>query len=298
MAKNKTFVIASIIRFRVICCDRPLLWSTFGQSNGVRSIPLTSLRRASSFFFAGRALRIIVVGISRLVTPICIVHNSTDSLKLFISKVDSCIAKIRTIAGINANFRNKIDRLAQIAQYDAIDELLRNKEITAMTEFLNEEIASIEIIQLVALNMTKNEQNFVNQMENINNLASLRDFYLNKYNSLPHDQYEMLRRSYNKIWNKFVNSNLKENIAHFLNALTPNENNQLRAYGILSEEDKLVAFINEKIAATNFTSIDKSEIKHYLKESEMLRFRREGIAASSFLFSIEGNSLKKKKKKN
>ncbi|EJW76460.1 hypothetical protein WUBG_12632, partial [Wuchereria bancrofti] len=37
------------------------------------------------------------------------------------------------------------------------------------------------------------------------------------------------------------------------------------AYGILSEEDKLVAFINEKIAATNFTSIDKSEIKHYLK---------------------------------
>ncbi|VDM11805.1 unnamed protein product [Wuchereria bancrofti] len=251
-------------------------------------------------------------------------HNSTDSLKLFISKVDSCIAKIRTIAGINANFRNKIDRLAQIAQYDAIDELLRNKvnlnafdqiskiselncrlynflyiilhlihskyffffqninilyndflfwmflmctdeEITAMTEFLNEEIASIEIIQLVALNMTKNEQNFVNQMENINNLASLRDFYLNKYNSLPHDQYEMLRRSYNKIWNKFVNSNLKENIAHFLNALTPNENNQLRAYGILSEEDKLVAFINEKIAATNFTSIDKSEIKHYLK---------------------------------
>ncbi|VDO18399.1 unnamed protein product [Brugia timori] len=103
-----------------------------------------------------------------------------------------------------------------------------DEEITAMTEFLNEEIESIKIIQLVALNMTKDERNFVNRMENINNLASLRDFYLNKYNSLPHDQYEMLRRSYNKVWNKFLNSNLKANIAYFLNALTPNDNNQLR----------------------------------------------------------------------
>ncbi|KAK6100799.1 hypothetical protein QQG55_2120 [Brugia pahangi] len=140
-----------------------------------------------------------------------------------------------------------------------------DEEITAMTEFLNEEIESIKIIQLVSLNMTKDERNFVNRMENINNLASLRDFYLNKYNSLPHDQYEMLRRSHNKVWNKFVNSNLKANIAYFLNALTPNDNNQLRAYGMLSEEDKLVAFINE-IAVTNFTSIDKREVEHYLKD--------------------------------
>nr|CDP91757.2 Bm8672 [Brugia malayi] len=180
-----------------------------------------------------------------------------------------------------------------------------DEEITAMTEFLNEEIESIKIIQLVALNMTKDERNFVNRMENINNLASLRDFYLNKYNSLPHDQYEMLRRSYNKVWNKFLNSNLKANIAYFLNALTPNDNNQLRAYGMLSEEDKLVAFINEKIAVTNFTSIDKREVEHYLKEdgrasseSEMLRFKREGTAASSFLFSIAGNSLQNKLEAN
>ncbi|VIO90331.1 Uncharacterized protein BM_BM8672 [Brugia malayi] len=172
-----------------------------------------------------------------------------------------------------------------------------DEEITAMTEFLNEEIESIKIIQLVALNMTKDERNFVNRMENINNLASLRDFYLNKYN--------MLRRSYNKVWNKFLNSNLKANIAYFLNALTPNDNNQLRAYGMLSEEDKLVAFINEKIAVTNFTSIDKREVEHYLKEdgrasseSEMLRFKREGTAASSFLFSIAGNSLQNKLEAN
>lgn len=55
------------------------------------------------------------------------------------------------------------------------------EEILAMTEFLDEESASTEINQLVALNLTKDERNFVNLMENTNNLASLRDFYLSKY---------------------------------------------------------------------------------------------------------------------
>ncbi|CAG9531364.1 unnamed protein product [Cercopithifilaria johnstoni] len=117
-------------------------------------------------------------------------------------------------------------------------------EISAMTEFLDEERASAEIVQLITLNMTKDEQDF----------------------SLPHDQYEMLRRSCNKVLNKIVNSNLKENVDQFLNTLTPNDNNKLRAYGMLSEEDKLVAFIDEKITEMNFTGIDKSEIEKYLKD--------------------------------
>lgn len=39
-----------------------------------------------------------------------------------------------------------------------------------MTEFLDEETVSTKIIQLVALNMTKDEQDFVNIMGNTNNL--------------------------------------------------------------------------------------------------------------------------------
>ncbi|OZC06064.1 hypothetical protein X798_06954 [Onchocerca flexuosa] len=167
------------------------------------------------------------------------------------SKVNSCIGKIRTIAGVNPNFRSDIDRLAQIAQYDAIDKMLRNKmfvmctedEISAMTIFLDEESASIQIIQLIAQNMTNDERNY----------------------NLPHYQYEMLRKSYNKIMNKFANSNLKVNIAQFLNTLIPNDSNKMRTYGMVSEEDKLTAFINKKMAATNFTDNDKREIEQYLK---------------------------------
>uniref|UniRef100_A0A0R3RQ30 Fatty-acid and retinol-binding protein 1 n=1 Tax=Elaeophora elaphi TaxID=1147741 RepID=A0A0R3RQ30_9BILA len=193
-------------------------------------------------------------------------QNSTIPLQSSVSRVDSCASKIRTISGVDPNFRSNIDRIAQTAQYDAIDKLLRNKEeIRAMTEFLDEERASTEIIQLVALNMTKDEKDFVNIMEHSHNLAALRDFYLRKYESLPYDQYKMLRKSYNKVLNKFVNSNLKENIAQFLNALTSSDSNKLRAYGMLSEEGKLVALIDEKIAATNFTDIDRREIQHYLK---------------------------------
>lgn len=60
----------------------------------------------------------------------------------------------------------------------------------------------------------------------------IRNIKISKTNinlqELSHDQYEMLRRSCNKVLNKFVNSNLKENITQFLNALTPNDSNKLR----------------------------------------------------------------------
>ncbi|VDK83188.1 unnamed protein product [Onchocerca ochengi] len=178
-------------------------------------------------------------------------QNTTNSLEFSMSKINSCIGKIRTIAGVNPNFRNNIDRLAQTAQYDAIDKILRNNmflmctedEISAMTIFLDEESASIQIIQLVAQNMTNDERNY----------------------NLPHYQYEMLRKSYNKIMNKFANSNLKVNIAQFLNTLIPNDSNKMRAYGTVSEEDKLIAFINKKMASTNFTDNDRREIEQYLK---------------------------------
>ncbi|MCP9258611.1 hypothetical protein DINM_001352 [Dirofilaria immitis] len=200
-------------------------------------------------------------------------QNTMYSQKLSMAKIDDCISKIRTIASVNPNFRNNIDRLAQIVQYDEIDKMLRNKmllmcteeEISAMTAFLDEENASIQIIQQVAKNMTKDERNFVDSLENTNNLPLLRNFYLNKYNTLPYDQYDMLRKSYNKVFNKFVNSNLKRNIAQFLNTLTPNDNNKLKAYGMVSEEEKLIAFIKDRMAATNFTDTDKHEIEQYLK---------------------------------
>ncbi|KAM3724872.1 Kelch-like protein [Dirofilaria immitis] len=154
-------------------------------------------------------------------------QNTMYSQKLSMAKIDDCISKIRTIASVNPNFRNNIDRLAQIVQYDEIDKMLRNKmllmcteeEISAMTAFLDEENASIQIIQQVAKNMTKDERNFVDSLENTNNLPLLRNFYLNKYN----------------------------------------------AYGMVSEEEKLIAFIKDRMAATNFTDTDKHEIEQYLK---------------------------------
>lgn len=39
------------------------------------------------------------------------------------------MGKIRPITGVDPNFRSNIDRLAQTAQYDKIDKLLRNKVV-------------------------------------------------------------------------------------------------------------------------------------------------------------------------
>ncbi|VDN08239.1 unnamed protein product [Thelazia callipaeda] len=101
-------------------------------------------------------------------------------------------------------------------------------EIAALSEFMDKERPSVEIARLVTLNMTNDERDRVNLLERTNDLLSLRVFYLSKYQSLPRDKYEMLRKSYSKILSKFTNNNLKENIAQFLNTLTPNDSAKLK----------------------------------------------------------------------
>ncbi|VDN08238.1 unnamed protein product [Thelazia callipaeda] len=54
-------------------------------------------------------------------------NNNTYSWQSFISNVDTCMGKIRTITGIDPNFRKNMDRLTQTAQFDEIDRIFRNK---------------------------------------------------------------------------------------------------------------------------------------------------------------------------
>lgn len=42
-------------------------------------------------------------------------------------KVDNCIGKVRSIAGVDLRFRTTMDLLAQTARLDVIDRLLRDK---------------------------------------------------------------------------------------------------------------------------------------------------------------------------
>lgn len=56
-----------------------------------------------------------------------------------------------------------------------------DEEILATTSFLDEERPSTQIARLVSMNLTNDEKDRINLLENTNNLASLRDFYLAKY---------------------------------------------------------------------------------------------------------------------
>ncbi|KHN74027.1 hypothetical protein Tcan_18647 [Toxocara canis] len=189
------------------------------------------------------------------------------------SGVDGCFGKIRTASSVDAAFRESMDRMSKVARLDKIDELLRQKIPQLCTEaeaaeakaFLDAEQPSVQIARSVASNLTNEEKDRLNFWQNLNDTFSERAFFLSKYENLPKEQYGQLTKSFSDVLNKFVGSDLKSAIAHFLTQLTPTEQYELKKYGAASEEEKLVTLVDDKLKAQNVSTVERDEIKGYVK---------------------------------
>lgn len=60
-------------------------------------------------------------------------------------------------------------------------DLCTEKEISETESFLDDQRGSIQIAQLVSLNLTNDEKDRLNVYENINDVTSMRNFFLAKF---------------------------------------------------------------------------------------------------------------------
>ncbi|VDN57244.1 unnamed protein product [Dracunculus medinensis] len=187
--------------------------------------------------------------------------------------IGTCFGKIRSTTGFDSNFRTLMDRYSQTAQVDQIDQLIRQKMVDLCTEkeisetesFLDDQRGSIQIAQLVSLNLTNDEKDRLNVYENINDVTSMRNFFLAKFHALTGEQYKRIQKTYNDILMKFVYGSLKQNIGKFLSKLNSQERNILKAYGITSQPEKINEFIDQKFTKMNLSSDDEDEIRKYVR---------------------------------
>uniref|UniRef100_A0A914D5A1 Uncharacterized protein n=1 Tax=Acrobeloides nanus TaxID=290746 RepID=A0A914D5A1_9BILA len=186
--------------------------------------------------------------------------------------IQSCFAKIRTVAGVNSEIRKPIDRVANTARLDLlydtfmefIEGICSKNETIACEDLFEMYNPAFEIANETIHSLTAGEKKELDKWVQDGNYDAEKKFFLELYNDLSISEQQKLRQAFTDIFNLFSGSSLKGYMNNFLQGLNYDDQNKLKKLGEEDDQSGIKKIVSSKAKNNDLSDHEVKDLEKFL----------------------------------